>query len=98
MALRRGVAGAAAWRGAAGALGFVRCALDYVGSARQAFNQALAFNQNIGSWNTAAVKDMSFVRALVPLHACGAPPTSFAQQQSRPQVVPGADVAHLGCG
>jgi surface protein len=87
-------------RGTAGALGCVRCCVDGVGSARQAFNGASAFNQNIGSWNTAAVKDMAQASTLVPSHACGMPPKSFSQQWSRRQVVPGADVgiAHLGCG
>jgi surface protein len=47
--------GGAAWRGAAGALGCVRCGVDCVGSARQAFIGASAFNQNISSWNTASV-------------------------------------------
>jgi len=65
------VAGAARC-GVAGGLGFVRCGVDGVGSARQAFMSAYAFNQNIGSWNTAAVTDMSNVGALVPWHACAA--------------------------
>ena len=92
--------GAAAWRGTAGALGCVRCAVDGVVSARQAFNQAIAFNQNIGSWNTAAVTTMARVRALVPSHACGARPKSLLEGVSRAQAVPGANVgmAHLGCG
>jgi surface protein len=87
--------GAAAWRGTASELGAVRCAMDGVGSARQAFWSASAFNQNIGSWNTAAVTTMSNVRALALSHACGAQPTSLLAA-----VVPGADVgmAHLGCG
>ncbi len=51
MALRRGVA----WRGTAGPLGCGCCGVDGVGSARQAFLGASAFNQNIGSWNTASV-------------------------------------------
>jgi hypothetical protein len=65
-------------RGSSGTLCFVRCGVDGVGSARQAFEQASAFNQNIGSWNTAAMVDMSFVRALVPSHACGAQPESLS--------------------
>jgi hypothetical protein len=85
-----------AWRGTAGPLGCVCCGVDGVGSARQAFLGASAFNQNIGSWNTASVSIMeqclAFVRALVPSHACGAQPTSLSQQWSRVQVVPGAVV------
>ena len=89
-----------AWRGAAGALGCVRCGVDGVGSALQALYATSAFNQNIGSWNTAAVTDMSNVGALVPSPACGAQPKSLSQQWSRQPVVPGADVAmaRLGCG
>ncbi len=68
----------------------MRCAVDGVGSARQAFDSASAFNQNIGSWNTAAVTTMSRVRILVPSHACGVQRTSFLQHRSRQQVV--ADV------
>ena len=92
--------GGAAWRGTAGGPGVVRCGVDCEGLARQAFYEASAFNQNIGSWNTASVTDMSNVGALVPSPACGAQPKSLSQQWSRPQVVPGADVgmAHLGCG
>jgi len=71
--------GTAAWRGTAGALGSVRCGVDGVGSARQAFSYASAFNQNIGSWNTARVDSMSSVRALVLLHACGARPKFLSQ-------------------
>ena len=74
------------------ARGFVRCVMDCVGSARQAFDAASVFNQNIGSWNTAAVTAMSGVRILVPSHACGVPWTSFSQHRSRQQVVPSADV------
>jgi surface protein len=74
--------GAAAWRGTAGALGSVRCGVDGVGSARQAFGSASAFNQNIGSWNTASVTTMEGVRALVPSHTCSAQPKSLSQQWS----------------
>jgi hypothetical protein len=88
MALWRGVA----WRGTAGPLGCVCCGVDGVGSARQAFIGASAFNQDIGSWITASVSNMYKVCALVPSHACGAQPTSLSQQWSRAQVVPGADV------
>jgi surface protein len=91
--------GAVAWRGTAGALGFVRCSVDGVGSARQAFYEASAFNQNIGSWNTASMTTMATVSALLQLHASGRQPKTFPQQWSRPQVVSGAAVgmAHLGC-
>jgi surface protein len=100
--------GAAVWRGTAGALGFVRCGVDGVGSARQTFYNAPAFNQNIGSWNTASVTTMQGVRALVPSHACGARPKSLSQQWSRRRcgrvpaqmwASPGADVgeAWLNC-
>ena len=78
--------------GMAGALGFVHCAVDGCGVGSQAFYGASAFNQNIGSWNTAAVSNMAEACALLPSHACGAQPTSFSKQWSRPQVVPGADV------
>ena len=91
-----------AWRGRRARRCALRCGLRGVGSAlsRQVFRSASAFNQNIGSWNTAAVTDMSTVRALVPSPACGAQPKSLSQKWSQPQVVPGADVgmAHLGCG
>jgi surface protein len=100
--------GAAVWRGTAGALGFVRCGVDGVGSARQTFYNAPAFNQNIGSWNTASVTTMQSVRALVPSHACGAQPKSLSQQWSGRRcgrvpaqmlASPGADVgqAWLNC-
>jgi hypothetical protein len=72
--------GTAAWRGTAGALGSVRCGVDGVGSARQAFYSASAFNQNIGSWNTARVDSMISVCALVLSHACGARPKFLSQQ------------------
>ncbi len=55
-----------AWHGWCGRL-FVRCGVDrlvvgrVVGS--QAFYYASAFNANIGSWNTASMKDMSSVCA-----------------------------------
>ena len=78
--------GAVAWRGTAGALSSVRCGVDGVGSARQAFGSASAFDQNIGSWNTASVTTISDVRALVPSHACGARPKSLSQQWSRAQM------------
>jgi surface protein len=55
----------------------VRCSLDGTGSARQAIYYAEAFNQNIGSWNTASVSNMYQVCALVPSHACGVRPKSF---------------------
>ncbi len=84
--------GGAAWRGAAGGLGVVRCGVDCVGSARQAFLSASAFNQNIGSWNTAAVTTMSTVRALVSSPACGAQPTSLLAE-----VVPAASGPRRGC-
>jgi surface protein len=77
MALRRCVAWwarPARWAACAALWG------DGVGSARQAFYEASAFNQNIGSWNTASMTTMTNVRALVPSHACGAQPKSFAQQ------------------
>jgi hypothetical protein len=50
--------GAAAWRGVVwhgrpAGLCALRCGRRGAGS--QAFNQASAFNQNIGSWNTASV-------------------------------------------
>jgi surface protein len=64
--------GAAVWHGTAGALGFVRCDVDGVGPALQAFYSAKAFNQNIGSWNTASVSNMNQACALLPSHACGA--------------------------
>ena len=79
MVLRPGVARPARWA-------FVRCGVDGVGSARQAFESASAFNQNIGSWNTAAVTTMAGVRALVPSRACGAQPMSFSQQRSPAQM------------
>ena len=82
-----------AWRGTAGGLGVVRCAEDFVGSARQAFRSASAFNQNIGSWNTASVSDMYLVCALVPSHACGAPSKS-----SLAAVVPAASGPRRRCG
>jgi hypothetical protein len=69
--------GGAAWRGAAGGLGVVRCGVDCVVSARQAFLSASAFNQNIGGWTTAAVTTMSQACALVPSPACGAQPKSL---------------------
>jgi hypothetical protein len=58
-----------------------------------------AFNQNIGSWNTASMTTMASVRALLPSHASGRQPKTVSQQWSQWQVVPGADVgmAHLGC-
>ena len=89
-----------AWRGTAGGLGVVRCAEDFVGSARQAFDSASAFNQNIGSWNTAAVKDMAGVLAVLPSPACGAQPTSLLAEVVPAACEPGADagVAYLGCG
>ena len=77
---------AAVWRGTASALGSVRCGVDGVGSARQAFYSASAFNQNIGSWNTARVDSMISVCALVLSHACGARPKSLSQQWSRAQM------------
>jgi hypothetical protein len=89
-----------AWRGTADRLGVVRCAEDFVGSARQAFDSASAFNQNIGSWNTAAVKDMAGVLAVLPSPACGAQPTSLLAEVVPAACEPGADagVAYLGCG
>ncbi len=87
MALRRGEA----WRGVARPAGWAACAAlwgDGVGSARQAFFSAYAFNQNIGSWNTASVTTMAQACALVPSHTCGAHPKIFVQQWSRPRVVP----------
>jgi hypothetical protein len=82
--------GATAWRGVARPAGsaFVRYGFDGVGSARQAFQQASAFNQNIGSWNIASVTTMFFVRALVPWHACGAQPTSLLAKVVPAQLVP----------
>jgi surface protein len=91
--------GAAAWRGTAGALGCGCCGVDFVGSARQAFAGASAFNQNIGSWNTASMTTMSTVRALVSSPECGAQPTSLLAAVVPAASGPGADVgmAHLGC-
>ncbi len=49
------------------ALGAARCGPPrVVGS--QAFNNAYAFNANIGAWNTASMKDMSSVCAPSALH------------------------------
>jgi hypothetical protein len=62
--------GAAAWRGTAGALGSVRCGVDGVGSARQAFGSASAFNQNIGSWNTFSLQMLESAFTDVGLADC----------------------------
>ena len=62
--------GAAAWRGTAGALGSVRCGVDGVGSARQAFYKASAFNQNIGSWNTFSLQTLGGAFTDVGLADC----------------------------
>jgi hypothetical protein len=88
-----------AWRGTVGPLGCGCCGVDFVGSARQAFAEAWAFNQNIGSWNTAAMVDISVVRAIAPSHACSAQPTSLLAVVVPAASGPGADVgmAHLGC-
>jgi surface protein len=92
--------GTAALRGADGALGFVRCAVDFVGSARQAFAGASAFNQNIGGWNTASVTTMALACALPPSHACGVQPTSLLAAVVSAASGPRhrCEVAHLGCG
>jgi hypothetical protein len=81
MVLRPGVARPARWA-------FGRCAVDCVGSARQAFEKASAFNQNIGGWSTAAVTEMSLACALPPSHACGAQPTSLLAVVVPAQAVP----------
>ena len=87
-----------AWHGRRNRLCALCCGRRGAGS--QAFDMASAFNQDIGSWNTAAVKDMSYVGALVPSHACGARPTSLLASVVPAASGPGADVgvAHLGCG
>ncbi len=87
--------GAAAWHGTAGGLGVVRCAVDGAGWARQAFDGASGFNQNIGSWNTASVSNMASVRALVPSPACGAQPTSLLAVAVPAASEPGAVVGKV---
>jgi surface protein len=78
--------------GLSGELGFARCGVDGVGSARQAFIGASAFNQNIGSWNTARVTTMDSVGALPPSHACGVQPTSLLASVVPAASGPGTDV------
>jgi surface protein len=90
-----------AWRGTAGGLGIVRCAEDFVGSARQAFQSASAFNQNIGSWNTARVTIMSLVCALAPSQhaACNRSPfrsSGLPKQQVVPAQMWGWPTSDVG--
>jgi hypothetical protein len=80
--------GAVSLRGTAGALGSVRCGVDGVGSARQAFTSASAFNQNIGSWNTARVMYITQACDLVLSHACGARSKFLSAAVVPAQVVP----------
>ena len=63
---------AMAWHGWCGRL-FVRCGVDRLVVGSQAFYYASAFNANIGSWNTASMKDMSSVCApsVVAQPKCG---------------------------
>ena len=76
--------------GMAGALGFVHCAVDGVGSARRLFTLRRR------STRTSAAGTPPQCRTW-PRHALScrrAQPTSFSKQWSRPQVVPGADVGN----
>ena len=52
------------------ARGFVRCGVDCVGSARQAFYSASAFSQNIGNWNTVSVTTLGGAFTDVGLADC----------------------------
>ncbi len=88
--------GAAAWHCTAGALGFVRFAVDGCGVGSQVFYSAKAFNENIGSWNTASVSNMGRACALLPSRATEVLFAAVVPAASGP----GADVgmARLGCG